>query len=331
MVTVSDKNQYFQIIKNFEYIPYSQTEGWYCYINNGKNEKEEKFIFILDDQQNPEIACFGYIMKFFGLKLLMITGECIKKLPVNRKTVYSFYEKITSSGYDFIEVNSPLLYSAEYEIGIRKAGYLRPVGFFSMPVSKLIFLQAESIEFSKNWRKNLKKAEKNDFHFEVKEKPDKEDIFSFFNLYKILLKEKNFYHHISKNEFEYILSSPDFGLAMLKENTSDELIAGFIFFKRNQFAQSVFRAKSVLARNTGATFYIYIKLLEYLKDKNYLYFDMGRLVPSIIPSLDGVFDFKDGLKGEYILYNGEWAWYKKKFYRPLMYFVKKILMKKREA
>ena len=58
---------------------------------------------------------------------------------------------------------------------------------------------------------------------------------------------------------------------------------------------------------------------------------MGRIVPSHLLNLKGVFDFKDGIHGEYVIYNGEWSWYKKQYYRPLIYFVKKYLLKKREA
>jgi hypothetical protein len=56
---------------------------------------------------------------------------------------------------------------------------------------------------------------------------------------------------------------------------------------------------------------------------------MEKLVPSTKP-INSVFLFKNGVEGKHIVLNGEWSWYKNLYYRPLMYFVKKYLMKKRE-
>ena len=58
-------------------------------------------------------------------------------------------------------------------------------------------------------------------------------------------------------------------------------------------------------------------------------FDMEKLAPSI-HSTNAVFLFKNGIKGEYIVVNGEWSWHKNSFLRPLMYIAKKWFLKKIE-
>jgi hypothetical protein len=259
----------------------------------------------------------------------MIEGECLKKNNVSREIIHSFFEGITKLGFDFIEVSSIAIYNPEYEIGIRTAGYLKPVGTFSIHLSKVIDLQKE-IAFSGNWRRNLKKTEKQPLQFEVIENASSHDIKTFLDLYSNLLADKKFQHNILPAQLEYLLAYPRFKLAVVKSN-SDETHAVFIFFTDGTNAVSLFTAKSKEAKDNGAMFFVYARLLEYLQQTGHSCFDVGRLVPSVTKELGGVFDFKDGMKGEYVIYNDEWSWYKKNSYRTIIYFVKKFLMKKREA
>jgi|GEM_PF-754626 len=326
MVSLSDKHNFFRLINDFEYVPYTQTEGWYKY---NSFSKPEDVVFIVDNAEEPSIACFGYVKKFPGLRLLMIEGECLKKNTVSREIIQSFFEDITKLGYDFVEISSIAIYNPEYEIGIRSAGYLKPVGTFSVHLSKVIDLQTE-IAFSGNWRRNLKKSEKHHLQFEVIENASHNDITTFLELYAKLLADKNIHHNIAPDQLKYLLADPHFKLAVAKDD-NDKTDAVFIFFTDGTNAVSLFTAKSEEAKDNGSMFFIYAKLLEYLQQTAHRYFDVGRLMPSMTKELNGVFDFKDGMKGDYVIYNDEWSWYKKSRYRTIIYFVKKFLMKKREA
>jgi hypothetical protein len=326
MVSLINKQTFFKLIKDFEYVPYTQTEGWYKY---NSFSKPEDVVFITDNISDPSIACFGYVKKFFGLRLLMIEGECFKKNNVSRETIQSFFEDITKLGYDFIEISSIAIYNPEYEIGIRSAGYLKPVGAFSMHLSKVIDLQTE-IAFSGNWRRNLKKAQKHNWRFEVIENASQNDIKTFLELYSKLLSDKKINHHIAPDQLTYLLADPHFKLATAQDERN-AVHAVFIFFADGTNGVSLFTAKSEEAKDNGAMFFIYAKLLEHLQQTGHRYFDVGRLIPSAAKELNGVFDFKDGMKGDYVIYNDEWSWYKNSRYRTMIYFVKKFLMKKREA
>lgn len=326
MVSFTDKDTFFRLINNFEYVPYTQTEGWYKY---NSFSKPEDVVFIVDNISAPSIACFANVKKFFGLQLLMIEGECLKSNSVARETIQSFFEDITKLGYDFVEISSVAIYNAEYEIGIRSAGYLKPVGSFSVHLSKIIDLQKE-IAFSGNWRRNLKKSEKHYLQFEVVENASQQEITTFLELYSKLLSDKKILHYIAPDQLKHLLADPHFKLAVAKDD-NDQTNAVFIFFTDGTNAVSLFTAKSDEAKDNGAMFFIYAKLLEHLQQTKHQYFDVGRLVPSTTKELNGVFDFKDGMKGDYVIYNDEWSWYKKNRYRTMIYFVKKFLMKKREA
>ncbi|MDR2475979.1 MAG: hypothetical protein LBD45_09000 [Bacteroidales bacterium] len=324
-----NKEKFVEVTRDFEYIPFPQSIGWHNLHACTKPDNPEAFIFLADSIANPTIACFGFVMKFLWMKMLLIEGECIRQLPVSRETIQPFYQAIQKLPFDFIEINSHLLYTPEYEIGIRKAGYLRPVGLFSTQLSKIIHLQ-QPISLSGNWKRNLQKARKNSLKFELLTEITPIYLKTFMQLYAKLLVEKKFSHTFSAAQFGELLKTPEFSLACARDE-NDEIQVTFIIFTSKGYAQSMFCAKSEKAKQTGATFFAYHETLNYLKNSNYQHFDMGRMLASSTQTLKGVFDFKDGVEGEYITYCGEWAWYKRQYYRPLMFFVKKFLMKKRET
>lgn len=331
MVVIPDKNIFFALTRDFEYIPYSQSEGWYNYLSCTKPDEAERFVFLADDADKPTIACFGLVMKFAWLKLVIIEGECLQKKGISINQIRNFYEGVTSLGFDFIEVNSLYPYNAEYEIGIRQAGYLRPIGMFSMPLSLWVNLQQEKIQYNQNWKRNIKKASTQNLSFEVVTSPTEKDVSMFFDLYKDLLSQKGFAHYLPEKQIACLLFSSNFGLAYVKDDEHTP-VAAIIFHKDEKAGTAglLYAAKSKAAETLGATFLMYDSLFAYLKEKGYTVFDMEKLVPST-HSTNSVFLFKNGIKDQQVLYMGEWAWYKSRMWGVLMYFVKKYLFKKRET
>lgn len=319
-----DKNLFFRIISEFKIVTFHQTEGWLAFCNYADNKK---IIFLVDNIYNPQIACFAHIKKALGLKMLLMEGLCIKSSLYNYSEIQGFYTSITNLGFDIVEVNSSLKYTSNFEIGIRRAGFMRPVGTFSVPLSNWINLQ-EQIHYNNNWKRNLKKAEEHKLTFQIISKPSEDIVNQIVNFYNKFTKEKGFSHYLNYNATFNILQSNDFSLGIVYDNFNN-ISSEIIFHHHGQHSGLLFAAKSQNAKINGSTFFMYDQLFKYLNAKSFQKFDMEKLQPSI-HSTDGVFLFKNGIKGEHVLYNGEWSWYKKQIYRTPMYFVKKYLMKKNE-
>lgn len=324
MQIIQDKEQYFSLIQDFEYVPFSQSEGWYQFHNC---MKPDSIIFLIDNIELPNLACYGHVKTLLGVKMLLIEGECRRHLAINAKIITQFFRDIQSLGYDIIETVSNSPYEVNYEIGFRQAGYLRPVGLFSMPLSLWVNLSNE-IRFNDNWKRNLKLASKADLSFQIIENPGDDEIRLFFELYKELIADKQIGHNLSISQISALLTSSDFGFATVR-SSADEILSAIIFHKSARHAGLLYAAKSSLAKECGATFFMYKELFIDLQEKGFEIFDMEKLVPST-HSTNNVFLFKQGVRGKYIFYNGEWSWYKRPIYRPLMYFVKRFIMKKRE-
>jgi hypothetical protein len=227
-----------------------------------------------------------------------------------------------------IEVNSSLIYNTLYEIGIREAGFLRPVGMFSTPLSSWILLQ-QKIHYNRNWDRNLKKSENFNLELETIEQANEKDCNDFCEIYNSMSKRKTL-NELNLQQIFGLLADKNFQLFFVKENNT-RIAAIIIYFNKNSAtAEGVFAGSTSEALENHATFFMYNTVFQYLKNKNFKIYDIARLAPST-HSKQSVFLFKNGIKGDYVLYCGEWSWYKRQIYRPLMYFVKKYLMKKVEV
>jgi hypothetical protein len=319
---IINQDIFFETIKDFKLVDYTQTKGFLSIYDS----IDGKVIYLVDSIENPQIACLCHIKKALGLKMLLTTGPCIRYPEYKSSLIKKFYQELPSLGFDMIEINSGLEYNFEYESGIRRAGFLRPVGNFSIPLSNWINLK-DNLSYNSNWKRNLKKANEENLTFQVKDKITQEEALILSNFYVDFCKEKKIPHCLQESYLYRLLNSDNFSFATITD--SKGLTSFIIFHHLDKHAGLYYAAKNKAAEQTGATFFMYDKLLNFLKDNGYDTFDMEKLLPST-HSTDSVFLFKNGIKGNHVLYNGEFSWYKKPIYRPLMYLVKKYIMKKLE-
>ncbi|MDR2840837.1 MAG: hypothetical protein LBV75_06180, partial [Paludibacter sp.] len=68
---IIDKNTFFELTRNFEIVPVTQTRGLYemLAISGAKQIR-----FFVDDTK--KIACFAHEKRFLGTKMLLIGDEC---------------------------------------------------------------------------------------------------------------------------------------------------------------------------------------------------------------------------------------------------------------
>lgn len=325
MTLINNKKEFFQCTQGFEYVPFTQTQGWYDF---NECERPGRVIFLADRAEQPCIACFAHIKQKAGLKMLLIEGECLRYKEYNSKLISSFYKAILELGYDIVEVNSLLRYNPIYEIGIRQAGLLRPVGLFSMHLSKWIDL-TKPIQYNSNWKRNIKKSLNNQLSFLPISSPTHEDVERFVSLYQELRKDKKISHQLNVSQINRLLTSGEFKLFAVT-NEKGKWIAAIIIHLVQKHGGLLYACKNSDALETGATFFMYDRVFALLSEQGTETFDMEKLLPST-HSTEGVFLFKEGVKGEYVIYCGEWSWYRKSYLRPLMYLVKKYLFKRLEV
>lgn len=311
---------FYQTIEKWESVPFSQAEGW---VRMQSGDDASRVRYFMDEQ----IGCAAHVKRFAGLTMLMVDTECLRHKQTKPATICRFYDALRQTGVNMIEVNSRRLYMADYEVGMRQAGYLRPVGSFSYELTNIIDL-TQPLSYNENWKRNLKASESLEMCLERVERVTKEDITSFMQLYREMCSHKSLPIPFTENMLRVLLNDPHFRLCFICQGA--ERLSAIIYHQVGTHAGLLYAANGNKANEAHAGFQMYKQLLEVLAVEGVRTFDMEKMGASA-HSTNAVFLFKQGIRGELTPLCGEWAWYKRRWYGIGMYFVKKFLWKKQQA
>ena len=311
---------FYRSIEKWEDVPFSQTEGW---IRMQSGDDDSRVRYFLDEQ----IGCAAHVKRFGGLSMLMIDTECLKHRQTKPATISRFYEALRQPGVDMIEVNSRRVYMADYEVGMRQAGFLRPVGSFSYELTNLIDL-TQQLSYNENWRRNIKKSEAFGLTLQRIAHPTDKDIADFMGLYEQMSAHKHLSLPFSAESIKILLSDPHFHLCFICRET--ERLSAMIYHHVGSHTGLLYAANGDKANEVQAGFQLYKQLLECLASEGVETFDMEKMGASV-HSTNAVFLFKQGIRGQLLPLCGEWSWYKRRWYGIGMYFVKKYLWKRKRV
>lgn len=321
MVICKDHIRFFELQSEFEQIPFSQSEAWYNYIRSQGKE----VILFMDKLEEPLILTWGFIEKVpvFRKKILRIEGECYR--PGSGEAIQHFYRAIRDLEYAGIELNSNTGYDVEFEILLRRAGFLRPIGTFSCPLTIEINLEKQ-VDVNRNWKRNVKLAERNNLRCAPIFHPTPEIVSEIVSMFAEMAELKKLGYQLSTKSLQELMESPGIRTIVVSNENGTPIAARIIHIHKKQ-ASDVFAANSNLARNCGATFLLMQYIFETLKTEGLQSFDFGRIPPSN-HATDNVYVFKNSVRGKKIQYNGEWCSYRSKFLELSIFVYKWFKVKK---
>lgn len=321
MVICKDHIRFFELQSEFDWIPFSQSEAWYNYIRSQGKE----VILFMDKLEFPAILTWGFIenVPVFRKKILRIEGECYN--PESGDDIQRFYKALRGLDYAGIELNSNTAYDTEFEIHLRRAGFLRPIGTFSCPLTIEIDLERE-LDPNRNWKRNVKLAQRNNLKCSPILQPTPEIVNGIISMFSEMAELKKLGYKLSAKSIQELMQSP--GIRTLLVSNEDGIpIAARIIHVHKKKASDVFAANSNLARDCGATFLLMQYIFETLRAEGLQSFDFGRIPPSNHAS-DNVYVFKNSARGRKIQYNGEWCSYRSKFLELSIFSYKWFKVKK---
>ena len=322
MIQIKNAEHFFEIQKQIKKIPFTQSEGWY----KSERLKNTNIHFFVDNEKEVKIAAWGreYKVPFTKKKLLLFKGEALSE-NIEEKSVIDFYRELTKLDFDGIEIDSNTKYNVDFEIGLRRSGFVRPIGFFSCPLTINFQVQDEH-NFNRNWKRNVKKALASELIFEEKKSITEEIKRSIISMFKEMASLKKLGYQIEQESLTYLLNSSQMRLFIVYDK-QQRPIAARIIHDNKPFSSDVYAANSIKARDNGATYFMMQKIFEKLKEENYMEFDFGRIPPSN-HATDSVYAFKNASRGDRIQYNGEWSCFKSKRLELLLFFYKTFKIKK---
>lgn len=313
---IIDKKSFFEIIKQMETIPFPQGRGWDQYMNDKSNS-----IYFVDNYSAPTICCRGEVYKkpFIG-SILRIQGEAMK--DPNQETIRNFYTEISRMEYSLVLVSSFSLYNTDYEIGIRQAGFVRPLHQTTCPLTILIDTINRPVAH-RTWKRNIKKAITAGCTFRIIKDPGLDESRIFTQIFKEMAIKKNLSYSLDEQDIYKLLQDPAFRLFFIY-NPTGTVISGRIVYVDGKQAWDVYAANSNDSRQNGASYYIIEEILQYLATQNIGIFDFGRIGPGTNTS-NQVYLFKQSSGGYPVQYNGEWTFVKNKYSELLMLIYRYVL------
>lgn len=322
MIQIVNYEKFFELQKKFKHVPFTQSKGWYYY----KHENWDRIVFFIDNESDPKIALWGLEQKIpFSRKVILrIDGECYQS-DLGETMFKSFYLEIINLKYDAIEINSNNLYNIEYEIGLRRAGFKKPIALFACPLTIEVNFNLE-FRFNNNWKRNVKKAMKNNLLFKELNVFNKENTKVIVDMFSEMAELKGLRFRLEMESLHYLLSSPDVRTFIVYDIEEKPLAARIIHVNRSK-ANDIFSANTLEARKFGATYFMMEKIFLKLKGEGYSFFDLNRIPPSD-HATDNIYLYKNASRGNKIQFNGEWVFYKNSLLEGLIYLYKKVILKK---
>lgn len=322
MIKINESDYFFSVQNKIPQIPYSQSYAWYSYLQS----KGNKFAFFVDDEKDTKIACWGRVQKIpvIGGSILRLEGESYSG-EINEKNIKNFYTELSDLSYKAIEINSNNFYNIEYETGIRRAGFFRPLAFLACPLSIEIELK-NSFDFNRNWIRNVKKAQNQELLFEEISTVTDNILSDIVEMFQQMADLKQLSYTLEQDSLKKLLTSKGIRTFMVTDKTGTPLAARIVY-EHNNYLTDVYAANSLAARDCGATYYIMDSILRLLREEGKAFFDFGRIPPSN-HATDSVYVFKNASRGRKIQYNGEWVFYKNKWVEYLMFVYKQFVLNK---
>ena len=297
-MTATDRHTFLQTIMGWTSIPHTQNDAW-CMSQVSENNMR----YLLDDAQPHNIACAAYVRRKIGFTMLCVQGLCLRQEP-DIKQLTAFFSQLRQQPYDIIEVNLNHIYSPLWEIAMREAGWLRPIGMFSTTLSKHIHLQ-QPLQFDKSWQRNIKKAEQQTLDFQIYQQPPQTLLQQYMQLHNEMIQRKHFNGYLSQEQLFHLMDDPHFLLSVVSHPDHRIVAALVSYADDSNHAISLYSVTSPIGRSLSASYLLYKKTFEYLAAKGVTTYDLGRLAPSDQPK-NSVFLFKNGVNGTHVQYMGEW-------------------------
>lgn len=302
---IVDEAKFKKCAEHIGFIPFEQSCVWRKF----KDSSGVSYMYFIDQSNDPHLACWGKVFKklYIG-RVLNIVGE-IKKTGLSQKQIKFFFQSIIADAQcDMIIFNSNSLYDCVYEIGLRRAGFIRPLGNRMCPLTILVDIQNER-KFDRQWKRNLKKAVEEELIFEIVENPQIQDARVVSTMFEELKKMKSLNYTLNPDGVYNLLSDNKFILYYVKKD--NRYLCSRIIYVECSWAFDVFASNSFESRKYSATNYLMEKIFDHLKDKGVKMFDFSRIPPSNNDT-DSVYLFKNSSGGFPAQYMGEWVWCKKK-------------------
>lgn len=298
-----DKDTFFALQAKIKEVPYSQSLGWHDTAYKSVMDRLVYFVNTLDD---PRICCFGCFSKRFYFGSILSIDGISRKDDVNITEFRSFFISIVNEGYSIINITDIGIYSPSFEVGVRRAGFVRPFGLRLCPLSLIVNLR-EPFKFHRKWRSHVRSSVACGNGFFPVESPTLKDAEEFVRMFGELKERKRLRYSCNPDNILYLVYH-GYKLFFMK-NREGNNIAGRLEYICGNRVYDIYAANTDIGLSSGAVYHLQEEILTYLAQHKFTEFDYGMIPPSD-DHMDDIYIAKSYSGGTPVGYNGQWQYCK---------------------
>jgi len=297
------------LYQSFEWGVVQSAKGWVPY----------NFVLHSDDG-DALLAVQILSKKRFGLTIIWIPGGVagnIKYLDEDFRSTIKYHLKTY-----FLYIRCNMQVQVENKsIGVMlDNGWTKPLKKITSEKSILVNVAADQEtrlhSASKNWRHNLRRAQKRSSKVKRVWRPN---INELLNLYTEMESQKNLPPQFAKSQLKIMFEVMGDNLIYYEcRDNNNNLIAIRAIAVTNNMGLDLLAASNYVARKQYSTYAIIWELFNELKSRGVKVFDFGGVDPENNP---GVYNFKKGVGGVEVDYLGEYEWASNRLFKHLISYV----------
>ena len=150
--------------------------------------------------------------------ILSINGES-KAKNLDEKFFKKSYLALINLSYQYVRIDSNSLYDIEFEIGLRRAGFKRPIMLFQSPLT-IYNVMGNNSSRSNSWRRNVNIAKRSNLKFRL-ESPSEENLRKFINFFNQMSSFKKIKFKLDYKHLRAIMSDSNMKLFSICEENND--------------------------------------------------------------------------------------------------------------
>lgn len=280
-----------------------------------------------NDAGKPLALFQGFLLgKPFGIGILVSEGGPVGDWSIALESLSSSIIKTLHLKKLYLRIFPKRQYHTRDALVLKNNHWKRALQAESSGWSMVLHLEDSMDELlqntSRNWKRNLRIAQKQNLIFERWEHPSAKVI---RQLYGEMESYKGLPELNRKDEIQFLLKNlkGNYQFYICRDERGNILsIRGCILCGTH--ALDYFAATTFHARKTNCSYLTFWRLLQDCYEKGIRYYDLNGIDPFKNP---GVYRFKTGTGAEYLEYLGEWDWASSERIRAFMNFMRYLQLK----
>jgi Acetyltransferase (GNAT) domain len=302
IIQIHDSAEWYRVLEAFEFVPPGQTPSW-----AGSRSFRGHEVLRFTGASPGTVAVQGVLKRSVGFTRFIgddgpILGKaCDEEIFV--AFIAALRERLGKAcvlSFTSIQPHEPV-----YEVWFRRAGFQRPWSTVLSPLTLYVDCSDSARleeNFSANWRKSIRKAEKNGLVFEAVAFADAGARKDLYALYTETFQIKGATAHIDVPTLEALARDPRWQVFFASH--AGRRVSGRLVYVSETIAFDAVAGTSAEGRKLSASHFLMGSVLKHLGQSGVRAFDFGRIGPGRYDSVDF---FKHGSGGYPVVYLGEWT------------------------